>query len=326
MYSTTITRSMPHASAWMNGTKPTWSFAMIEELLGALPPLEDIWASLPDPAALALLQKREQWLGVATLSCRSLSLLHELIGAIGVSTVIWRHTPSLQASEKQAILDARWGHQRVLVNKTLTIRLGTTHLLCTGGGDFTLHRRLLSAIATALHLPRRIVKDCHINPADYAPEYALGLLTGMVSPFMSPGISVHRLQAVIHLTETAGGCEPRGPMVAVSLSPCESLLLPLTHFRILTQMYARRAYPTLRYLEIDRQAVIGGGDRLQGNQIGDVARSNPHSVATHQTSSGLRATSSGSIPLYTGTGSIASRKRLDPAHASTPGASPRSWR
>jgi hypothetical protein len=321
MYSTTITRSMLHTSAWMNGRKPAWSFAMIEELLGALPPLEDIWASLPDPAALALLQKREQLVGVATLSCRSLSLLHELIGAIGIPTVIWRHAPSLRASEKQAILDAGWGHWRVLVNKTLTIRLGTTHLLCTGVGDFTLHRSLFSAIATALHLPRRIVKDCHINPADYAPEYALGLLTGMVSPFISPAISAHRLQAVIHLTETAGECEPREPMVAVSLSPCESLLLPLTQFRVLTQMYARRAYPTLQYLEIDRQAVIGGCDRWMGDQIDDVDRDSLHKVAKHQTSAGPRVTSNSAIPLYTGTGSVVPRKRLEPAHASTPGAS-----
>jgi hypothetical protein len=148
----------------------------------------------------------------------------------------------------------------------LTLRLGTTHLLCTGVGDFALHRSVFSAVATTLHLPKRIVKDCHINPTDYVPEYALGLLTGMVSPFMSPGISAHRLQAVIHLAETAGECEPRAPMVAVSLSPCESLLLPLTQFRILTQMYAQRAYPTLQYLEIDRQAVIGGSERLRGDQ------------------------------------------------------------
>jgi hypothetical protein len=94
---------------------------------------------------------------------------------MGIPTVIWRHAPSLQASEKQAILDTRWSHQRVLVNKTVPLRLGTTHLLGTGVGDFTLHRSVLSAVATALRLPKRIVKDCHINPADYAPEYALGL-------------------------------------------------------------------------------------------------------------------------------------------------------
>jgi hypothetical protein len=315
MYYTTITRSMLHANAWLNGTKPTWSFAMIEDLLGALPPIEDIWASLPDLEAIALLQKREQLLGVATLSCRSLSLLHEIIGASGVPNVIWRHAPSLRASEKQAILDTRWGHRRVLVNKTLTIRFGATHLLCTGVGDFTLHRSLLSAVATTLHLPKRVVKDCHINPADYSPEYAVGLLTGMVSPFMSPGISTHCLQAIIHLTETAGGYEPREPMVAVSLSPFESLLLPLSQFRILTQMYARRAYSTLQYLELDLQAASRGCERLMGDQNGDVDRNSLHKVVTHQTSSGPRATSNSSIPLYTGPGSVAPPKRLDPAHA-----------
>jgi hypothetical protein len=290
MGDTTITRSMLHTSAWLNSTTPPWSFALIEDLLGALPHVEELWANLPAPEAIALLQQREQVLGVATLSCRSLSLLHELIGAMGVPNVIWRHAPSLRASQKQAVLDARWGYQRVLVNKTLTIRLGAMHLLCTGVGDFTLHRSLLSAVATALHLPKRIVKDCHINPSDYSPEYELGLLTGMVSPFISPGMSAHRLQAVIFLTATAGGWEPREHMMAVSLSPCESLLLPLTQFQALTQMYARRAYPKLRYLEIDRQTVIRGCDRLLGDQIGDVDRNSLHEVAAHQILAGPRAT------------------------------------
>ena len=77
MYYTTITRSMLHANAWLNGTKPTWSFAMIENLLGALPPIEDIWASLPDLEAIALLQR----IFPPNLKCekpvKELNLLHK---------------------------------------------------------------------------------------------------------------------------------------------------------------------------------------------------------------------------------------------------------
>jgi hypothetical protein len=209
---------------------------------------------LPDPEAVALLQKRQQLLGVATLSWRSFSLLHEIISTVGVPNVIRRHSPSLRAAEKQALLDDLLDNERVLVNKTLTVRLGTMHLLCTGVGDFTLNRGLLSAVANELRLPKRIAKDCHINPADYSPEYELGLLTGMVSPFLSPSLSAHRLQAITLLTETEVGYEQREQTVAVSLSPFESLLVPLAQFRMLAQMYARRAYPALRWLEIDRQA------------------------------------------------------------------------
>ena len=50
------------------------------------------------------------------------------------------------------------------------------------------------------------------------------------------------------------------PMVAVSLSPFESLLVPLAQFRVLAQMYARRAYPALQWLEIDRHAILQGCD------------------------------------------------------------------
>jgi hypothetical protein len=254
MYQTTVKRSMLNASAWLSGTKPAWSFAMIEDLLGALPPIQDLWASLPDLKAVALLHKRERLLGVATLSWRSFGLLHEIISTVGVPNVIWRHSPSLRAAEKQAVLDAMVDNKRVWVNKTVTIRLGTMHLLCIGVGDFTLNRSLLAAVASELRLPKRIVKDCHINPADYSPEYELGLLTGMVSPFLSPSVSVHRLQAIILLTETGVGYEQREQMAAVSLSPFESLPFPLAQFRVLAHMYARRAYPTLRWLEIDRHA------------------------------------------------------------------------
>jgi hypothetical protein len=116
-----------------------------------------------------------------------------MIWAFGAPHVIRRHAPSLRAADKQAVLDALPVSARVWVNKTVTVRLGTMHLLCTGVGDFTLDRRLLAAVAHELCLPKRAVKDCHINPADYSPESELGLLTGMVSPFVSPGLSAYRL-------------------------------------------------------------------------------------------------------------------------------------
>ena len=88
----------------------------------------------------------------------------------------------------------------------------------------------------------------HINPAEYSPEEDLGLLTGMVSPFWAPGRSTHRLHAFILLTEPTGDGEQPAPLVAISLSPWESLLVPRAQFRVLVQRYAQRAYPTLRWL------------------------------------------------------------------------------
>ena len=257
MSSTTINWSMRNARPWLSDSTPTWSFRMIEDLLDVLLPIEELWENLPDSEAVAQLQQREQLLGVATLSWQSFSLLHEIISAVGVPNVIWRHASSLRAADKQAVLDAQWGDARVLVNKTLTIRLGTMHLLCTGVGNFTVHRNLLATLAHALRLPKRLVKDCQINPADFAPESELGLLTGMVSPVLSPGMPAYRLQAVTLLTETEIGCEQQEQMVAISLSPVESLLVPLAQFRLLAHLYARRAYPALQWLEIDRPLLTG---------------------------------------------------------------------
>jgi hypothetical protein len=115
-----------------------------------------------------------------------------------------------------------------------------------------LPRSLLADVVQGLHLPTRSLKACQINPANYAPEHALGLLTGMVSPFVVPGQSAYRFQGIIFLTDSDNGWARSKDMVAVSLSPCESLLVPIARFRLLTHRYAQRAYPTLRWLAMAR--------------------------------------------------------------------------
>lgn len=163
-------------------------------------------------------------------------------------------TGSLTAAEKQAVLDAGIDGDvaSVLVNRSVTVRLGTTHLLCTGVGDFSLDRRLLTKVADALQLPKRTMKDCRINPSHYAPERELGLLTGMVSPFVSPAVSRQRLQAVVLLDPHVNEADQQ--TVAISLSPFESMLVPLTKFRSIVQLYAQRAHADIVWTSIGHDA------------------------------------------------------------------------
>jgi hypothetical protein len=138
----------------------------------------------------------------------------------------------------------------LLVNKTVTVRLGATHILCTGVGDFTLNRSLLSQVADELRLSKRMIKACRINPPDYSPEYELGLLTGMVSPFFAPPEQPRRLQALVLLEATEIG-PAEAQLVAISLSPFESLVVPRVDFGVLTRLYVQRAHPDLQWTKID---------------------------------------------------------------------------
>jgi hypothetical protein len=228
---------------------PSWSFATIEGLMKSLPRIEDVWAGLPNSAAMAQLKQRERLLAAATLSASAFELLHEITCDLGISTVIIRHPPSVKAITKQTLLAAGLGGADLMVNKTTTVRLGTEHFLCTGAGDFVINRDLLRQVADELSLPRRVVKTCRINPPGYPAESELGLLAGMVSPFISPSMSRNQLRAVV-LFAAAELNRTQGQMVAISLSPFESLVVRLADFSALTRHYAKRAYPDLHWTEI----------------------------------------------------------------------------
>jgi hypothetical protein len=248
--STTVDCNGFTPQAWSNGARPAWSFPVLEVLMNSLAPIEEIWARLPDPTAIAELGDRELTLGVATISCRAFELLHELITSLGVEHMIARHPPSLTAAAKQTLLDAGGSGVKRLVNKTVTVRLGTTHLLCTGAGDFTLNRCHLTTIAGELRLSKKVTKACRINPPDYSPESELGLLTGMVSPFFAPSRCRPRLQAVVLLGAAKTGVAEE-QMVAISLSPFESLIVSRADFHTLAQLYSQRAYPDVEWATID---------------------------------------------------------------------------
>lgn len=247
---TTVDCTTLAPDAWSNGTKPSWDFATIETLVNSLAPIKDIWSALPDIDAITELRQREKLLGVATLSCDTLVLLHEIINNLGTYAVIRRHLPSVTAAAKQTVLNAGLDGVGLLVNKTLTVRLGTTHVLCTGMGDFTLNRFLLSQVANELRLSRRIIKACRINPPDYSPEYELGLLTGIVSPFFAPPTQPSRLRALV-LFDSADIDPAEAELVAISLSPFESLVVPRVDFGVLTQLYVERAHPDLQWTKIE---------------------------------------------------------------------------
>lgn len=174
----------------------------------------------------------------------SLHLLYAIAVQHGIdphSHIRW-HTASLSARDKQEILvDA-------LVQKTVTVRLADHLVLCTGVGDVILTRAQRHAIATALGLPQRATRHCSINPPDCSPEDAFEMRRGMVSPFLRPG-GTYPVSAVVVLPWPIGW-EDEERNVAVSLSLHHSLLLPLRRLRAMLRLYARQAYPQIRWIEL----------------------------------------------------------------------------
>jgi len=210
-------------------------FAAIQRLVNSLPPVSDICDSLQqgfsDNAALA---QRVQRLSVATMAAESLQLLFEVTRNEGVTDLdrrVIRHEPSFSAADKQAILPG------FLIQKTVTILIENKFVLCSSIGDLKISRKLLGEIAVMLGFPRRGL-NTYINPVAFIPEIELGLLRGMVSTFFSPG-RITQLDLVALIAPSSS----QMPDVAVSLSPCESLLLPCAVFPAIVRKYAEHAYP-----------------------------------------------------------------------------------
>ena len=237
----------------------------VEQRLSRLFPLQHafaVWHTAGATEAVPILDRREAVLGAATLSCASLRLLYEIasqhIQALHTSgqASAWHtrpvhqriafHAASHSAAQTQAVLPPG-----ALVQKTVTVEMAGKLLLCTCVGDRKLERTHLRAVAHVLALPRRAARRCSINPSTCDPVEECGMLPGMVSPFLPP-LQRTRLAAVV-LLPWPRWWEEQGQEVAVSLSLWESLLLPLRCLKDIVRCYARRAYPYVRLIELERE-------------------------------------------------------------------------
>ena len=245
---------------------------LLEEVLYDLPPLEGVflhWHTHGMTATTAgmnsLLARRKQLLGPTTLSGASIQLLYacatdslrsshaqELSSPWSCRPLharLLRHGPSRSAAGTQVLLPPR-----VLVHKTISIKLADTLLLCCAIGPQRVTRHQLRAIAAALALSRRAVKRCTINPLTSNLVETFAMQPGMVSPFLHP--SRHAGLAALVLLPWPEWWEAQAREVAISLSLWESLVLPLRCLRKLIRSYARRAYPGVRVIELESEETL----------------------------------------------------------------------
>ena len=247
-----------------------------EQQLYRLPPLEGLFRAwqtadtpISCPESRSLLLRREQVLGPMTLSAASIALLAELaLDCLAnlpareresawanrpLSARLFRHDASLSAVQTQALLPPH-----VLVQKTVSLKLDGTCLLCTGAGTYHLTRHQLRRIGQALALSSKAVSHTTINPTSCLPVDWFGMQPGMVSSFLPP-FRPTRLTALVLLPPLPAGCEKateeleQAGEIAISLSLWESLLLPLSCFHPLVEQYCRRACPAVRFISLESE-------------------------------------------------------------------------
>ena len=185
---------------------PFQNLFLLEEILYDLPPLEGVflhWHTHGVTATTAgmssLLARRKQLLGPATLSGASIQLLYECAtdslrrlhlplqdlhrswDSRPLHARLLRHGPTLSAAETQALLPPG-----VLVQKTVSITLSGTLLLCTGAVSQRVNRQQLRTLSAAFALPRRAAKQYTANGLTANPVEIFAMQPGMVSPFLHP--------------------------------------------------------------------------------------------------------------------------------------------
>ena len=253
---------------------PSLNLRLLEEILYDLPPLEGVflhWHTHGVTATTAgmhsLLARRKQLLGPTTLSGASIQLLYECAThslrrlslprqdlhasweSRSLHARLLRHGSSLSAAGTQALLPPG-----VQVQKTVSMTLAETLLLCTSVGPQRLTRQQLHTIAAALEMPRRAAKQCTINPVTSNPVETFSMQPGMVSPFLHP--SHHTGLGALVLLPWPEQSEAQAREVAISLSLWESLVLPLRCLRHLIRTYAKRAYPGVRVIELESEETL----------------------------------------------------------------------
>jgi len=227
-----------------------------------LPPLGETLRLTESAGLYAGLSERESSLGVATPGPGSLLLLAQLFREQGLDMadhLFGPHPATLRAREKQALLP-----EGVHVQKTVSLLLEGRLILVTWIGDRLLERAERYAIARNLGLSRKAAHQATLNPLGCMAEQAFGLLRGMVSPFLPAGFGTG-LHAVVQLSWPAVW-EDGGQSVAISLSPCESLLIPLRCYRRILRRYVRRSIPDVPLVELN----AGGEMRLYPVREGGV--------------------------------------------------------
>lgn len=188
-----------------------------------------------------------------------------------------KHPPELSADgnikavalAKDAIAKRLGIDTRVGVLKTVTIAFplqyeedpeDERHLIVLYGGigDFRVTKQTKRDIATALGLDNYSAKNAIINPEKevFDPKTEIGIIPGQIKPIISRG----RVQYVHAICYAHQDAETAMSHVAITDSPFDSFIVPVSVFEDVFQWYADRYY-----LPLATQIALPGVDMYRTN-------------------------------------------------------------
>jgi hypothetical protein len=217
-------------------------YAAVEDVLALSPGIRlPPGPIVPAAGDRARLCGRERILGPATIAADAMGLMLRLARATAGSlqAAVVHHPPSFSAAAKQAALGPG-----ILTHKTITARIGPHLVLCTGVGDFAVDRPTMRELGARLNLSQAERRRITLNPSDVIPELAFGLLRGIVSPF----IATAEQSGVAALVVLLPAGEIRDRLVAIPLSPCESLVVTVEALLLMVRSFAARRLRGVRIM------------------------------------------------------------------------------
>ena len=248
-------------------------YQKVQACITRLTPLKEILRQTSDEAIAAGLYHRAEILGVATLHPETLLLLRRIFHEEGLNRADYLselHLPTFQAREKQLLLP-NWVH----VQKTVTLLLDGKLLLVTSlldgrllrvvsaDGDSTpglkkedstlLGRKERVRLITRLGLSPKTTHHFWFNPRNHAPEKLVGQLRGIVNLFIQP-CYLTQLQ-IVHLPWPQEW-EDNDHQANISISPIESVFIPLHRYRRIVHSYIEHIMQTPYFEQIGEDGEI----------------------------------------------------------------------
>lgn len=213
-------------------------------ILASLPPLHKVIAHYDTPAWHAYLQHREQALAAGTLSRKTIHTICDIATSLGITNLperIITHAPSFSAHEKQALLPPN-----TYVQKTLTAHFSSYLVLCSGVGEWRMHKKAQLHIGRQLALSSRASKAMTLNPQSVHPTEQLGMWPGMVSPFLDT-VYAQSVRAIVIMSPPASTFRSE---FSISLSLYESLVLPVDYFSKVIRLFFARNHAAIQVIEV----------------------------------------------------------------------------
>jgi len=225
------------------------------EVRANIPPLQSALEAWKDQSDTSLLFTRILALPRAHAPMEFVTRVYENLSENDLPFMIADHEPSFSAEENIAALAGRQEEIQAKLGinslpqilKTISVEFpvdeGRLIVLVSGVGDFRLEKRTKREIAGVLELSPKSAKRARINPPDFDTTLWVGLIPGMLKPVIQPHL-VGNVDGItyMHLARP-------DDFVVLSVSPIDSMIIPVDRFEQHLRAYAKACYTGFEFHE-----------------------------------------------------------------------------